>query len=355
MDGNLPAKNATTMRTPIKHTKSFRQLTKISGRALVVICVISPAFSAGCRSGKSPMNLFGSRAEPSAEMLAGSGPTTTYPAPPSSKATPEAIASIAGGTAPQAPSMPTTPSMNPPTMPPSGANPYALAGSKTAPPAYALPGSNQQVSTAPGVGSPVPQSPSYAAAGANGYAASGSPVSTNPQTAATPPTTTARPSGYNLAGTTSSTSSPTSQSKPNSSFVMPPLNSLTPSQTAASSTSTPGSSSSSYASGGGFTLPTGIVPAQSAVSAPPSPPQTAVASLDLPPSNSQTSPGLSTPLPSTPSPAPEYQTASSSTASVRPSALGGASSQESTVRPTGYMPGSTGAASGYPGATPMIR
>jgi hypothetical protein len=54
--------------------------------------------STGCRS--TPYrNPFAFRTQPSAETLAGNGPTATYPAPPSASATPEAIASVAGGTA----------------------------------------------------------------------------------------------------------------------------------------------------------------------------------------------------------------------------------------------------------------
>ena len=55
--------------------------------------------STGCRSSMPRMNLFSFGSRPSAEDLAGSGPTTTYPAPPSASATPNAIASVAGGTA----------------------------------------------------------------------------------------------------------------------------------------------------------------------------------------------------------------------------------------------------------------
>ena len=43
--------------------------------------------SAGCRSGMSRANMFGFKSEPSAEMLAGDGPTMTYPAPPSQSST----------------------------------------------------------------------------------------------------------------------------------------------------------------------------------------------------------------------------------------------------------------------------
>jgi len=68
---------------------------------LVFLCAATVTISTGCRS-MPGRNLFGFRKGPSAEMLAGSGPTATYPAPPSTTATPEAIASVAGGTAPAA-------------------------------------------------------------------------------------------------------------------------------------------------------------------------------------------------------------------------------------------------------------
>ncbi|QDT12301.1 hypothetical protein [Planctomycetes bacterium K23_9] len=72
---------------------------KSRGRYAIIASALLVVGSTGCRSGKSSANLFGFNSEPSAEALAGSGPTTTYPAPPSASATPEAIASIAGGTA----------------------------------------------------------------------------------------------------------------------------------------------------------------------------------------------------------------------------------------------------------------
>ena len=63
------------------------------------VCVSLTLCSTGCRSNRlGGMNMFGFNSQPSAEALAGNGPTTTYPAPPSESATPEAIASLAGGT-----------------------------------------------------------------------------------------------------------------------------------------------------------------------------------------------------------------------------------------------------------------
>ena len=75
-------------------------LSKTFKSRLVIIFCASAVLSTGCRSGmRMPgMNMFGLRGKPSSEALAGSGPSATYPAPPSDSLTPEAIASIAGGT-----------------------------------------------------------------------------------------------------------------------------------------------------------------------------------------------------------------------------------------------------------------
>ena len=74
--------------------------SKLNHRSLVVLtgCVALAVVTTGCRSGKSG-SMFSFRNEPSPEALAGNGPTTTYPTPPSASAVPEAIASVAGGTA----------------------------------------------------------------------------------------------------------------------------------------------------------------------------------------------------------------------------------------------------------------
>lgn len=76
-------------------------LNKISkhGRVALFGCAVAAVSSTGCRSA-SPMNMFGWNREPSAEALAGSGPTVTYPVPPSKTAKPQAIESIAAGTTP---------------------------------------------------------------------------------------------------------------------------------------------------------------------------------------------------------------------------------------------------------------
>lgn len=72
-----------------------RQMRWRRSSLALAIAGLTLTLGSGCRSGG--LNLFASKG-PSAEALAGTGPTTTYPAPPSASATPQAIASIAGGT-----------------------------------------------------------------------------------------------------------------------------------------------------------------------------------------------------------------------------------------------------------------
>ncbi|MDB4331884.1 hypothetical protein OAA27_02325 [bacterium] len=68
-------------------------------RNLIVSLTLSmiPVFLTGCSSIPGA-GFFNWRGEPSPESLASAGPEVTYPAPPSANSTPEAIASIAGGT-----------------------------------------------------------------------------------------------------------------------------------------------------------------------------------------------------------------------------------------------------------------
>ena len=76
----------------------MQKRTKLQQQLLIASCTGLIVASAGCRSSMPKWNMFGGKA-PSAETLAGAGPTITYPAPPSESATPDAIASVAGGTA----------------------------------------------------------------------------------------------------------------------------------------------------------------------------------------------------------------------------------------------------------------
>ncbi len=81
-------------------------LTKLRFRKghLVALCAVAAVMSTGCKSGpRMPgMNMFAWGSKPSPETLAGTGPSATYPVPPSVGATPSTIDSVAAGI--QAPS-----------------------------------------------------------------------------------------------------------------------------------------------------------------------------------------------------------------------------------------------------------
>ncbi|TWU10599.1 hypothetical protein [Allorhodopirellula heiligendammensis] len=375
-------------RTEIAETKlsHHAQLSRRgAARAALAACVIATFPAVGCRSGKPSWNMFG-RSEPSAEVLAGSGPTTTYPSPPSARATPEAIASIAGGTTPETDKIAAAPETN---APATSANPYALAGDQVktptsgvpagfptgkvppsdvpptvsttlaagenaVPPAYALPGR-----------SGLPASSDLAAA-ANGYGGVPAATPAGTTSASKPEGAGGLPSGYQLgkepiANTESVADAKSAQAKASpaqnpsgSAFGMPPLDGMqAPAPSATAQASAPASS-------GGFGLPSDMIPppAPIAAAAAPNSPANAIASsptgaagspavaaLDLPPS-SPSPLGNSTPNSSSPGGAektPAYQTAS---ASKNSSGTGSGGSND--VQPAGYTPGSTGKSSGYP-------
>lgn len=69
-------------------------------RITAIGCAVAAASVMGCRGGSPRLNLFSWKSEPSADVIAGTGPTTTYPPPPSATATPNAIESIAAGVEP---------------------------------------------------------------------------------------------------------------------------------------------------------------------------------------------------------------------------------------------------------------
>ncbi|WP_372894597.1 hypothetical protein [Stieleria sp.] len=76
----------------------MQKRTKLKQQLLIAGCAGMIVTASGCRSAMPKWNMFSWRSAPSAEALAGAGPTVTYPAPPGESATPEAIASVAGGT-----------------------------------------------------------------------------------------------------------------------------------------------------------------------------------------------------------------------------------------------------------------
>jgi hypothetical protein len=86
------------------HSKMERRGRSRQIRRMVVaaVCLSSVMSSGGCRSsspGGPGWSTFGWKKEPSADALAGVGPTTTYPISPSATATPSAINSIAASPA----------------------------------------------------------------------------------------------------------------------------------------------------------------------------------------------------------------------------------------------------------------
>ena len=129
---------------------------------LLMLIVTSSVMWCGCRS-MPGRNLFSRNSQPSADVLAGTGPTTTYPAPPSLSATPQAIASVAGGT-----SSPANSSLG------GFSNSIASTASKASPTAQASAMGNR-----PGYATPASN---YAAANANGFQTQGlSGAHTNPK------------------------------------------------------------------------------------------------------------------------------------------------------------------------------
>ncbi len=307
----------------------------------------------GCRS-MPGAGMFGMRSEPSVEALAGSGPTVTYPAPPSATAKPEAIASVAGGTASPSPKITSTPTAPTTTQ---------VAGFDVSP-GYATQATNMAAAQANGIhsgGSPNQpanfDAPAAAAAATSSYAFGSKAITPKSDSVASSSTT-----SYPLPGSTgiASPSSPLTTPSTTSSFTPPPMASTA--STTMPPTATPPTATSPTANQG-FSLPTDS-PSFSAITPPavptsnsvrPTSESTTVASI-LPPeaaSSPEAGPAAAeAPSFSTASAATGY-TAPSTTPSVLPASL-----DADSLTPSGYMPGSTGASSGYPttgGTTPTTN
>ncbi|HBV66614.1 MAG TPA: hypothetical protein DEF45_26770, partial [Rhodopirellula sp.] len=83
-------------------------------------------------SGRNLLTL--QKKDPPAEVLAESGPTSSFPVPPSSQVTPNAIASVAAGTAAPATAATATSTSQPGQLPGLSASPgYTASPSPTAP------------------------------------------------------------------------------------------------------------------------------------------------------------------------------------------------------------------------------
>lgn len=332
--------------TVVSRSVSLHRFHRVHWRCCV--CVVAALSSmTGCRSSLPRMGMFGFRSEPSADALAGVGPTATYPVSPSAGVSPEAIASAAAGTAAPSGLKPQTASLasvSPGAIPPpsataglttpggvaqipnqaaAAANGFygnrTLSGSLTASPAsygnvagqgYTY-GQNPAASTAT---SPVNSPGGGINAIAAGYIPPARPPARPPvssesvpayaQTtdavpAITPPATYAASIGYPLPGSpTPQASAPSAVTSTSPGFTMPPVASTT-------------EAAKPVSSAGGFTIPPGVIAAptaavsSTATAAPPSGPAAYQASIPAAPS------------------APSAQS-------------------------TGYAPGSTAGAVGYP-------
>ncbi len=287
--------------------------TKYASKWLLTGCATMALLSTGCRS-MPGMGMFGMRgSEPSAETLAGSGPSTTYPPPPSASVTPEAIASIAGGTA-----VPVTPGV------PAG-NTAQVAGVGITP-GFATPATNMS------------------AAQANGFAANTKPAGYAPGAT--------KPSGYSFGSKTftpkTSTSLPPQapgSSYTRSSTYTPPSTGYTIPNKVSPSSSSVADSKPAGDSSNGFTLPSDLSPAVAAATGaavaaptmtPPAP--TATASESVPPG------GFAPPAADSPS----FSTASATGAITAPSTSITPPAPPAPAASSGYSPGSTAGAAGYP-------
>lgn len=281
------------------------ETTKLASKWLLTGCAVLSLGSSGCRSAMPGMNMFGMRSEPSAAALAGTGPSTTYPAPPSASATPEAIASVAGGT-----SIPVSPG-----EPDTGGT--QIAGFES--PGTPALGSNLAASTN------LPSGTNMSAAQANGF------------------NTPAQPAGYAFGGK-AFTPKPEAAAPPadvsayakSASFTPPPSNYALPSNaTAPEATST--------AAPSGFTLPPGVSPALAAASTSPPPTTVDATTVDFaPPSVPAVDSALSADS------APAFSTASTSEEIQAPSTSLSPPLPSNTS--SGYSPGSTAGAVSYPGS-----
>ena len=289
--------------------------------AVVTTCTLAGMVSSGCAlSGRNLLTL--KKKEPAAEVLAESGPTSTFPVPPSSQATPSAIASVAGGTA-------TPPTGSP--LPPS--QPSRIAGLSASP--------GYSTST-----SPSSTAPNLAAAQANGIYGNTATTSVGFQTPTAPAS---KPSGYtfgNKALTPKAEESGTA-------FAMSDLPQETPatSATASSGFQVPDTNFTRPASAGspvppaipqgGFTFPTN---------------QTAAAAITPPTSNVG---GVAPPAASTgdvlppAATSPAFSTASAALEAAAPAAVlpPATTGTGGNTGFGGYTPGSTGSATGYPSGT----
>ena len=282
---------------------------------VVTTCTLAGMVSSGCSmSGRNLLTL--QKKDPPAEVLAESGPTSSFPVPPSSQATPNAIASVAAGTA----------------APGNSESQLEQLSGLSASPGYTA--------------SPSSSAPNLAAAQANGMYGNAATKSVGFQSPASP---TGKPSGYtfgNKALTPKAEDSGTA-------FAM---SDLEPSAPVASATASTGFAvpETSFAKPeptgyptppaipqGGFTLPNSGTAAAAIT-----PPKSKANGLEIP----ATTPEAGEILPPAAT-SPAYSTASTALEASTPSAVLAPASAGGTPGVGGYTPGSTGSSTEYPSGT----
>ncbi len=342
----------------------MQKRTKLKQQLLIATCAAAIGTSAGCRA-TPKWNLLGNRSTPSAETLAGKGPTGTFPPPPSETASPTAIASVAGGTAEPSPdtrlaaagTKPVTgfdtaarksaakgPSSN---LSAAAANGFNLASGKSASSASAaqLPSYGQpESSSRPDPNAAVPAVPA-------GYQFGGSPTASDEESTKTA----SSPTAWNLGS--GKYRVPSSYAMPEPADAPPPPSgyAMPSSQKQAADKDT----SATSAPAAGFALPsTGLAGAspQPAAAKPFTPKTDSMATAQLSPPTGDHQPTAqakgftlpesgSTPA-STAATGSKSASFSTASATLTPRATPPTSPQASTSG--GYAPGSTSASGGYP-------
>ncbi len=312
-----------TKRTQLADRTRLAARTRL---ALVLCVAVAPA---GCRSGVPGFGRFAKKSEPSAELLAGSGPTATYPVPPSHTATPSPIDSIVAGTGTPVPE----------TVGPAARTFGNPGGSAVV---NARPSSgygDAQLAAASGEQSPKIRTASAVTSPTNPYGGENPYGSLPPSGPSTPPMDAAVANGY-------AAIPPAKPAAPTKSAESAPVQPAAPS---GGGFTFPGEAVAAApapaASGGGFTFP-GATPPAAPASQPPATGSLAMPSGKMP--SGQMPSGATTGSFSDLSVEPAAATMPATEVATAPRPLGGGKSRPAAA--SHYMPGSTGAATSYPGA-----
>lgn len=310
------------------------------------ICIVAATvLMTGCKSGMPPLpkmpkfGMMGFKREPSPEALAGVGPTTTYPLSPSSGVTPEAIASTAGGTAAPSGIKPQTSNIAGTSAPGAGSAPAGVNNAAAA--ANGFYGASGRPGSA---GTPATFASSTAPTGptgsTGGFSYGQNPAIAKPMTSPTTSTggIAAIPAGYAPPKSVAPQASVPAYAQTNAPAPGKPLTATTPAPA-------PGPS---YSSVPGYPLPGAPANASAAANtAPPAfamPPAASIASGPMPSMSSGgfTMPGNVTPADFAPAPS------ASSSGPAAYQAVAPSRTSAPTAPSTGYKPGSTSGAVGYP-------